>query len=194
MKVEVGKFYEAQEEKAGIATGDFVFVQSVAKGYVSFRKSGDPVHFRWALEVFENVFYPLEETDGVKLEEGKKYKVLKSYGGHAEGDVLQITYIDIADDKVDFVVNDSNSDFDSFKALRKMALQQVKDVDKPAHYDTPIDTIDFMKANFSREAVEGFMRGNAIKYLQRIGKGEKLSDLKKAEAYIKMLIELEEEK
>lgn len=65
---------------------------------------------------------------------------------------------------------------------------------KPAHYDTPIDTIDFMKANFSREAVEGFMRGNAIKYLQRAGKkGDKLDDLRKSAHYLQMLIEWEEE-
>lgn len=92
---------------------------------------------------------------------------------------------------------------DSFSATIKLEDGRTIDVErkflhlrnsqKPTHYDTSIDTIDFMKANFSREAVEGFMRGNAIKYLQRIGKGEKLSDLKKAEAYIKMLIELEEE-
>lgn len=63
---------------------------------------------------------------------------------------------------------------------------------KPTHYDTAIDTIEFAKANFSREQVEGFMRINAIKYLQRVGEGEKLSDLRKAAHYVSMLIGMEE--
>ena len=62
---------------------------------------------------------------------------------------------------------------------------------KPAHYDTAIDPITFAKANFSQEAVAGFMRISAIKYLQR-DKGETLSDLRKARHFIDMLIEMEE--
>lgn len=92
---------------------------------------------------------------------------------------------------------------DAFSATIKLEDGRTIDVErkflhlinspKPAHYDTPIDTIDFMKANFSREAVEGFMRGNAIKYLQRAGKkGDKLDDLRKSAHYLQMLIEWEE--
>lgn len=61
---------------------------------------------------------------------------------------------------------------------------------KPAHYDTGIDTIAFLRANCPPEQVEGFLRGNAIKYLQRYAsKGTPIEDLKKSRHYIDMLIE-----
>ena len=61
---------------------------------------------------------------------------------------------------------------------------------KPDHYDTGIDTIAFMRANCPPEQVEGFLRGNALKYLQRYpSKGTPVEDLKKARHYIDMLIE-----
>lgn len=64
---------------------------------------------------------------------------------------------------------------------------------KPSHYDTAIDTIAFAKANFSREQVKGFMRINAIKYLQRYDKKNGVEDLRKSKHYLEMLIEMEEE-
>lgn len=60
---------------------------------------------------------------------------------------------------------------------------------KPAHYDTGIDTIAFMRANCPPEQVEGFLRGNALKYLQRYDKKNGVEDLKKAAHYVQMLIE-----
>lgn len=61
---------------------------------------------------------------------------------------------------------------------------------KPAHYDTGIDTIAFLRANCPPEQVEGFLRGNALKYLQRYDrKSQAVSDLKKAAHYVQMLIE-----
>ena len=60
---------------------------------------------------------------------------------------------------------------------------------KPAHYDTGIDTIAFMRANCPPEQVEGFLRGNALKYLQRYDKKNGLEDLRKAKHYVEMLIE-----
>ena len=65
---------------------------------------------------------------------------------------------------------------------------------KPAHYDTAIDTIAFAKANFSREQVEGFMRINSVKYIQRYEAKNGVDDVRKAVVYLNMLIEhLEEE-
>jgi len=66
-------------------------------------------------------------------------------------------------------------------------------IDKPAHYNTKIDTIAFSKANFASEEVKGFMRINAIKYLQRYDKKDGLKDLIKARHYLNMLIEIEME-
>ncbi|QPI69178.1 DUF3310 domain-containing protein [Exiguobacterium sp. PBE] len=60
---------------------------------------------------------------------------------------------------------------------------------KPAHYDTGIDTIAFMRANCPPEQVEGFLRGNALKYLQRYDKKNGVEDLRKAKHYVEMLIE-----
>ena len=59
---------------------------------------------------------------------------------------------------------------------------------KPAHYDTGIDTIAFLRANCPPEQVEGFLRGNALKYLQRYDKKNGLEDLRKAKHYVEMLI------
>ncbi|WP_214783302.1 DUF3310 domain-containing protein [Exiguobacterium sp. s183] len=60
---------------------------------------------------------------------------------------------------------------------------------KPAHYDTGIDTIAFMRANCPPEQVEGFLRGNALKYLQRYPNKNGVDDLRKAKHYVEMLIE-----
>ena len=60
---------------------------------------------------------------------------------------------------------------------------------KPTHYDTGIDTIAFLRANCPPEQVEGFLRGNALKYLQRYDKKNGVDDLRKAKHYVEMLIE-----
>lgn len=78
--------------------------------------------------------------------------------------------------------------------LTPNGLFTIEEPTKPAHYDTAIDTIAFAKANFTPQQVEGFMRINAIKYLQRVKKGQVLEDLKKSRSYIDMLIEMEEGK
>lgn len=73
--------------------------------------------------------------------------------------------------------------------LRYFELHEPHDESKPAHYDTGIDTIAFMRANCPPEQVEGFLRGNAIKYLQRYDKKNGVDDLRKAAHYVQMLIE-----
>lgn len=74
--------------------------------------------------------------------------------------------------------------------LRYFELYEPQDEpSKPTHYDTGIDTIAFMRANCPPEQVEGFLRGNALKYLQRYDKKNGVDDLKKAAHYVQMLIE-----
>ena len=68
-------------------------------------------------------------------------------------------------------------------------LTLVDEPSKPAHYDTGIDTIAFLRANCPTEQVEGFLRGNALKYLQRYDKKNGVEDLRKAKHYVEMLIE-----
>ena len=74
--------------------------------------------------------------------------------------------------------------------LTSNRLFTIAEPSTPAHYDTGIDTIAFMRANCPPEQVEGFLRGNALKYLQRYDrKSQAVADLKKCRHYIEMLIE-----
>ena len=63
-------------------------------------------------------------------------------------------------------------------------------VNRPNHYTHGgIETIDYLKAKLSKEEFIGFCKGNIIKYTSREAlKGGK-EDMKKAEWYLKKLIE-----
>ena len=64
-------------------------------------------------------------------------------------------------------------------------------VKKPAHYTKgEIECIDAMRASMSKEAFSGYCKGNVIKYVWRYEtKGAGLEDLKKAQVYLKWLME-----
>ena len=65
-------------------------------------------------------------------------------------------------------------------------------VNHPQHYngDSPYECIKVLKAWMPEEEYRGFLRGNAIKYLCRVGKkDEAVQELKKASWYIGKLIE-----
>ena len=132
----------------------------------------------------------------MKIEVGKEYKVLTNHLAFKKDDIIRVAGFDVHDSNAFRVVLNETEDHLVFKdELEKMVLVEYSKPSKPAHYDTAIDTIAFAKANFTPEQVEGFMRINAIKYLQRAGKkDDKLSDLNKCLSYVKMLIELEAEK
>ena len=61
-------------------------------------------------------------------------------------------------------------------------------VNHPAHYggeDNPYETIKVLQAWLSPEQFEGFLLGNAVKYISRAGKkGDRVEDLKKAVWYL----------
>lgn len=64
---------------------------------------------------------------------------------------------------------------------------------KPNYYHDKkgIDPIGVMKETFPMEMVEGFLKGNALKYIMRYNeKGQALSDLRKAKDYVEMLIDI----
>jgi Protein of unknwon function (DUF3310) len=65
-------------------------------------------------------------------------------------------------------------------------------VNHPAHYggDTPYEVIKVLRHWFSDEQFEGFLVGNAIKYLSRYKKKNGLEDVKKAQWYVNYLVEL----
>ena len=67
-----------------------------------------------------------------------------------------------------------------------------EEINHPERYggDTPYECIKVLKAWLSKEEYEGFLRGNAIKYICRLGKkDQKAQELKKAKWYIEKLIE-----
>ena len=67
-------------------------------------------------------------------------------------------------------------------------------VNRPAHYaDKQIEVIDYMRDTLTAEQLEGYCRGNVIKYISRYDKKNGVEDLKKAEVYLKWLIECKEE-
>lgn len=62
-------------------------------------------------------------------------------------------------------------------------------INHPAHYKAGgIETIEYMKAKMTSEQFEGYLLGNVIKYLSRYQYKDGLSDLKKAEWYLKRMI------
>jgi hypothetical protein len=65
-------------------------------------------------------------------------------------------------------------------------------VNKPNHYHRGgIDVIKIMELYFSQEELQGFHRGNVLKYLLRYREKGGIEDLKKARNYLNKLIELE---
>lgn len=64
-------------------------------------------------------------------------------------------------------------------------------VEKPAHYNqSGIECIEAIKASMSKEEYEGYLRGSVMKYLWRYRlKGKPLEDLKKAQWYLRRLVE-----
>lgn len=71
-------------------------------------------------------------------------------------------------------------------------VEMKEEINHPERYggDTPYECIKVLKAWLSKEEYEGFLRGNAIKYICRLGKkDEKVQELKKARWYIDKLIE-----
>ena len=69
----------------------------------------------------------------------------------------------------------------------------VDPVKRPPHYNTGnIECIDAIQESMSPEAFKGYCKGNALKYIWRMSyKNKPVEDLRKANWYIKRLIESE---
>lgn len=67
--------------------------------------------------------------------------------------------------------------------------QSVDMINHPPHYTSGgIETIDYMKAKLTPDEFIGYLRGNIIKYVSRIGmKGNALEDAGKIEWYSRAL-------
>ena len=125
---------------------------------------------------------------------GGAYLVSEDYGlTFRKGDVVILRECDESPDWVLVEINGGcyRIDTNHLEFIEGDApIDSEDEPSKPAHYDTGIDTIAFLRANCPPEQVEGFLRGNAIKYLQRYAaKGTPIEDLKKSRHYIDMLIE-----
>lgn len=71
-----------------------------------------------------------------------------------------------------------------------MTDKQHDPVNAPAHYTVGgIQTIDYLKAKMSKEAYEGFLLGNVLKYTSRFKHKNGKEDLEKARWYINKLLE-----
>lgn len=59
----------------------------------------------------------------------------------------------------------------------------------PSHYKQgEVECIDAIKSSLSREAFQGFLQGNIIKYVWRHKHKNRLEDLKKAQWYLSLLL------
>lgn len=70
-----------------------------------------------------------------------------------------------------------------------------EEVNHPSRYggDTTYECIKVLKAWMKPDEYKGFLRGNVIKYICRVGKkDETVQELKKAKWYLEKLIEVEE--
>ena len=128
----------------------------------------------------------------MKMIKGAKYMLMQNISVGTKrfdaGEVFTLVFY-IDDSELATVEKDGFEYFIAADYL-KLLNWSIPTSDKPAHYDTGIDTIAFMRANCPPEQVEGFLRGNAIKYLQRYDrKSQAVSDLKKCRHYLDMLIE-----
>lgn len=67
-------------------------------------------------------------------------------------------------------------------------------VNKPDHYtSSSIESIDYIRSILSKDEFIGWLRGNISKYLHRYKYKNGVEDLKKAEFYLKLLIDIESE-
>ena len=83
------------------------------------------------------------------------------------------------------------SDWDYASALNKLSIRKMPDpVDKPDHYNKgTIEAIEAIKASMPEQEFNGYLKGNALKYLWRYDyKGKPVEDLRKCRWYIDRLI------
>jgi hypothetical protein len=75
--------------------------------------------------------------------------------------------------------------------MRQEREQINKAVHSPKHYTVGgIETIDFLKAKLSPEQYEGFLLGNVLKYVSRLGKkDDAMQDAKKAQWYLNRYVD-----
>ena len=89
-------------------------------------------------------------------------------------------------------------EWDTVRALNNLSIRKPKKVDpvdQPDHYNKgSIEAIEAIKASMPEQEFNGYLKGNALKYLWRYDyKGKPVEDLKKAQFYLNKLIATKEE-
>lgn len=62
-------------------------------------------------------------------------------------------------------------------------------INNPPHYEGEIECIECIKASMTQSQFMGYLKGNVMKYIWRYEKKNYLEDLRKADVYIKWMIE-----
>ena len=84
-------------------------------------------------------------------------------------------------------------EWDTVAALNNLSIRKPKKidpVDKPDHYNKgAIEAIEAIKASMPNQEFNGYLKGNALKYLWRYDyKGKPVEDLRKCRWYIDRLL------
>jgi len=83
------------------------------------------------------------------------------------------------------------AEWDTLVELDKLSIRKTVDpVDRPDHYNKgAIEAIEAIKASMPDHEFNGYLKGNALKYLWRYDyKGKPVEDLRKCRWYIERLI------
>ena len=86
------------------------------------------------------------------------------------------------------------SEWDTVRALNNLSIRKPKKIDpveQPDHYNKgSIEAIEAIKASMPVNEFNGYLKGNALKYLWRYDyKGKPVEDLRKCRWYIDRLIQ-----
>ena len=77
--------------------------------------------------------------------------------------------------------------------VKRQAQPRQDRVNQPRHYTSGgIEVIDYIRAKLTPDQLKGYYVGNLLKYLSRADHKGGVEDYKKAQVYLRWLIELEE--
>ena len=83
-------------------------------------------------------------------------------------------------------------EWDTVRALNNLSIRKPKKVDpvdQPDHYNKgSIEAIEAIKASMPEQEFNGYLKGNALKYLWRYEYKNGVEDLRKARVYLEWLI------
>lgn len=131
---------------------------------------------------------------------GRKFVVVDAteLSGIEEGDIVEFTFDDESDAPVFFCPNgfSHNNEWCFIRLERLKPFIQAQSIENH-HYDTLHQPIETIQANMTPEAVRGYLRGNIIKYVCRMGRKDgntEIKEAKKIQEYAKWLVESLEDK